>query len=172
MPIHFEDSDVVSEVEGLRSALIVPCKMCPAATIAVREKKPFMKLYRSLFKSQPLEQYLKTLQVRLKEKDVESKVFGCSLYHQWFMCMWTSGRRKKLQSYARQHDAVIVLGCDSATETVRDSVRSTECRVIQGMEVAGVMNAKLRVDLPGNVSFEDCKITPLSPRTREEGGSH
>ncbi len=30
MPIHFNDLDVVSEVAGLSSALIVPCNMCPA----------------------------------------------------------------------------------------------------------------------------------------------
>lgn len=30
MPLHFDDIDIISEVEGLRSALIVPCRMCPA----------------------------------------------------------------------------------------------------------------------------------------------
>jgi len=34
MPIHFNDLDVVSEVAGLSSALIVPCNMCPAVTVA------------------------------------------------------------------------------------------------------------------------------------------
>ena len=46
MPIHFSDLDVISEVDGVRSALIVPCTMCPAATLAVREKQPFLKLFR------------------------------------------------------------------------------------------------------------------------------
>jgi hypothetical protein len=41
MPIHFNDLDVASEVAGLSSALIVPCNMCPAVTVAVREEKPF-----------------------------------------------------------------------------------------------------------------------------------
>ena len=45
--------------------------------------------------------------------------------------MWTSGRRKKLQEYARQYEAVIVIGCESATETVRDAVGSTDCKVIE-----------------------------------------
>jgi hypothetical protein len=30
MPIHFNDVDLDSEVSGLKSALIVPCIMCPA----------------------------------------------------------------------------------------------------------------------------------------------
>jgi hypothetical protein len=63
---------------------------------------------------------------------------------------------------------VIVLGCDSATETVRDSVKSTDCKVIEGMEVAGIMNAKPRFHLPCNVSFEDCKIIPISQQKKEE----
>jgi hypothetical protein len=66
---------------------------------------------------------------------------------------------------------VIVLGCDSATETVRDSIKSSDCKVIEGMEVAGIMNAKLKFQLPGNVSFEDCKIIPISQKKKEEGMS-
>jgi hypothetical protein len=96
MPIHFDDLDVVSEVAGLSSALIVPCNMCPAVTVAVRERKPFMQLFRSFLKSAPFELYLKALQSRLSEIGVRTKVFNSILYHQWFMCMWTSGKRKKL----------------------------------------------------------------------------
>jgi hypothetical protein len=82
--------------------------------------------------------------------------------------MWTSRRCKKLQKYAKKYEAVIVLGCNSATVTVRDSVKSTDCKVVEGMEVAGIMNAKLRFQLPCNVSFEDCKIIPISQKKKEE----
>lgn len=172
MPIHFDDLDVASEVAGSRSALIVPCNMCPAATVAVRKNEPFLQLFKNLLKSAPFERHIEALQSRLMEKGVRTSVFKSNLPHQWFMCMWTSGRREKLQSDARQHDAVIVLGCDSATETVRDSVRSTDCKVIDGMQVAGIMNAKLRFGLPGNVFFEDCKVVPLSPRKQKGDLSH
>jgi hypothetical protein len=40
--------------------------------------------------------------------------------------------------------------------------------VIEGMEVAGIINAKLRFHLPCNVSFEDCKIIPISKKKKEE----
>ena len=162
MPIHFNDLDVISEAAGLKSALIVPCNMCPAATVAVREKKPFMQLFRSLLKSLPFEQYSRELQSRLCEQGVDTKVFRSNLYHQWFMCMWTSAQRKKLQEAVKLYEAVIVLGCDSATETVSDAVRSTDCKVIEGMEVTGIMNATLRFHLPCNVSFDDCKVIPIS----------
>lgn len=168
MPIHFNDLDVVSEVAGLSSALIVPCNMCPATTVAVREKKPFMQFFRSPLKSPPFEQYIRELQSRLKERGVNTKIFRSNFYHQWFLCMWTSAQRKKLQEDVKQYEAVIVLGCDSATETVRDSVKSTDCKVIEGMEVTGIMNATLRFHLPCNVSFEDCKIIPISQQKKEK----
>jgi hypothetical protein len=164
MPIHFEDLDVVSQLDGVRSALIVPCNLCPAATVAVREQRPFMQFFRSFFASAPFDQYIKTLQFRMAEKGVKTQVFRSRLYHQWFLCMWTAARRKKLRKSAKQHDAVVVLGCDSATETVRDAVRSTDCKVIEGMGVAGIMNAQLSFHLPGNVSFQNCKIVPISRR--------
>jgi hypothetical protein len=162
MPIHFNELDIVSEVAGLSSALIVPCYMCPAVTVSVREKRPFIQLFRNFLKSAPFEQYLKTLRSRLEEHGVKTKVFKSILYHEWFMCMWTSGKRKKLQKCAEQYDAVIVLGCDSATVTVRDVIKSTDCKLIEGMKVAGIMNAQIRFHLPGNISFENCKIVPIS----------
>lgn len=166
MPIHLNDLDVVSEVAGLSSALIVPCNLCPAVTVAVRDNKPFIQFFRNFLKSAPFEQYLAALQTKLSEKGVKTEVFRSDIPHQWFMCMWTSARRKKLQSCAKQHDAVIVLGCDTATETIREAIKSTDCKVIEGMEVAGLMNAKLRLYLPGNVSFKDCKIIPISQKEK------
>jgi len=161
MPIHFKDLDVISETAGLQSALIVPCNMCPAATVAIREKKPFMQLFRSLLKSLPFERYLMNLQAGLREQGVSTEIFRSNFYHQWFMCMWTTAQRRKLQKASKKHDAVIVLGCASATETVRDSVKSTGCKVIEGMEVSGIMNATLSFQLPCNISFEDCRIVPI-----------
>ena len=175
MPIHFNDLDVVSEVAGLSSALIVPCNMCPAVTAAVNEDRPFLQLFRSFLRSAPFEQRIRALQSRLKEEGVDTEVFRSDLPHQWFLCMWTSGRRKKLRERAKQHDAVIVLGCDTANETVRDAVESSDCNVVEGMTVVGFMNAKLRLRFPCNVTFEDCKIIPISQRANhcdrlERGG--
>jgi hypothetical protein len=166
MPIHFNDLDVVSQVAGLNSALIVPCNMCPAVTVAVREEKPFIQFFRSFLKSIPFEDHIRELQSRLREKGVNTKVFKNYIPHQWFLCMWTSRRCKKLQRYAKKYEAVIVLGCGSATVTVRDSVESTHCKVVEGMGVAGIMNAKLRFKLPCNVSFEDCKIIPIFQKNK------
>jgi len=164
MPIHFDDLDVVSELTGLSSALIVPCYMCPAVTVAVREKKPFIRFFRNFLKSAPYEEYITALQSRLEDHGVKTKVFKSIPSHEWFMCMWTSGKRRKLQKCAEPYDAIIVLGCDSATETIRDAVKSIDCKVIEGMEVAGIMNAQIKFHFPGNVSFENCKTVPISYR--------
>jgi len=167
MPIHLEDLDVIPEMAGLSSALIIPCNMCPAVTVAVREEKPFIRVFRDFLKSAPFEQYIRALKLRLEEQGVTTEVFKSDIPHQWFACMWTSGRRKKLQRVAKQYDAAIVLGCDTATETVRDAVESTGCKVIEGMEVTGYMNAKMKLHFPCDLSFEDCKIIPISPQKTE-----
>lgn len=161
MPIHLEDVDVVSEVAGVRSALIVPCNMCPAVTVAIRERKPFLRVFRNFLKSAPFERYIKKLQSRLTANGVRSNVFRSNAPHAFFLCLWTSGRRDKLAKLARQYDALIVLGCDSATDTVREAVASTDCKVIQGMQVAGITNTRLRFRWPGTVTFEECKIIPI-----------
>lgn len=168
MPVHLRDLDVLPELEGASSALIVPCNMCPAVTVAVEEEKPFIRLFRHFLKSAPFERHVKTLQSSLSDQGVRTEVFRSDLPHQWFVCMWPSGRRKKLQKAAKQYDAAIVLGCDTATETVRESLESTGCKVIEGQEVTGFTNAKIRFRLPCNVCFEECKIVPFSRPAKEE----
>ncbi len=169
MPIHLEDLDVTAGVSGATSALIVPCNMCPAVTVAANEKKPFIRLFRNFLRSAPFERYLKDLQSRLKEMGIRSQVFRSDVPHQWFVCMWTFGRRKKLRKRASEYDAAIVLGCDTATETVRDAVRSTGCKVVEGMQVTGLTNAKMKLRFPCNVTFEECKVIPISQKA---GGAH
>lgn len=167
MPIHFNDVDLVPEVSGLKNALIVPCIMCPAVTVSIREKQPLMKLFRSLFKSAPFEQYLKALRTRLRDEGIKADIFNSRLYPHWFLCMWSSSRRKKLQRHAQGYEAVIVLGCDSATKTVRDAIQSPDCKVIEGMKVGGLTNAKMRISFPANVSFEDANIVPMPKHETE-----
>ncbi len=168
MPLHFEDLDVVSAAKGSKSALIVPCNMCPAATVADRENKPFLRIFKDFLKSAPFEKYISTLQDRLLDQGVRSKVFKSNLPHQWFLCMWTAARQRKLQKHARRYETVIVLGCESATRTVRDSIGSTNCKIIEGMETTGIMNTKLSMQFPCDICFKDSKVIPFSPTVRED----
>jgi hypothetical protein len=168
MPFILDDVDVVSEAAGLSSALIVPCNMCPAINQAVREEKPFIQLFRNFLKSAPFDLHLKSLQSQLEIQGIRTEVFASNIPYQWFLCMWTSGQRKKLQEHARQYEAVIVMGCDSATATVRDAVQATEAKVIEGMEVVGFLNAQMKFNLPCNISFEDCTMVPMVQQEKEE----
>jgi hypothetical protein len=127
-----------------------------------------MRLSRSLFRSAPLEQYIKALQQRLEQNGVATAVFRSSLYHHWFVCMWTAGRRKTLREAAANYDTLIVLGCDSATETVRKAVADMDCKVVEGMRVTGIMNAELRLRWPGEIWFENCGTVPISGMKEEE----
>jgi len=162
MPIHFEDVDVVSQVAELKSVLIVPCNMCAAVTVAVREDKPFLQLFTSFLKSPPFDRYLQELRSRLGERGVKAEVFKCNIPHQWFLCMCSAGRHRKLLKAAKKHDAAVVMGCESAIRTVSEAVRSTDIKVIPGMEMTGIMNAKPRVKLSGHITFEDCQVVPIS----------
>ncbi len=40
------------------------------------------------------------------------------------MCMCTSKKRKKLKRSVKKYDAVLVLGCESADESVCNAVKS------------------------------------------------
>ena len=120
-----------------------------------------MRFFRNPVKSAPFEEYLEAIQADLDEEGVTSKVFRSNIYHQWFMCMWTERRRKKLAREARAYDAVIVLGCDSATETVRDVVPD-DVKVVEGMKTTGIMNGRMSFRLPDNLVFDGCKVVSIS----------
>jgi len=45
MPIYLKDVDVVPEVSKFQSALIVLCRFCPAASLAMRKDKPSIVKY-------------------------------------------------------------------------------------------------------------------------------
>ncbi len=73
--------------------------------------------------------------------------------------MWPSGRRKALRKRAAGYDAVIVLGCDAAVETVKSCTATLGCKVIQGMEIEGIMNVIPSFRFPGNITLEVTNVT-------------
>jgi hypothetical protein len=168
MPFYLRGTDVIPKVAGLRSVLIVPCRFCPAASLAVRERKPYIELFRKFLRTEAYESFIETLKRRLAGEGIKAVVFDSRLPHQFVACMWTSRRRRQLAKRATEFEGVVVLGCDAAVETVRTSTSSTECRVIQGMEVeGGIMNVLPKVSFPFNLSLEVQGIAPIS--TRESG---
>jgi hypothetical protein len=160
MPFYLKDVDVVPEVSKYQSALIVLCRFCPAASLAIRKDKPYIEFFRRLLKTEPYEELIDNIQSRLEKEGLKTSVFKGNLLN-YLICMWTSGRRKKLIKHASQFEAVVVMGCESAYESVRDILDSTDCQVIHGMETEGVLNAIPKFHLPFNISLEKFKVTPM-----------
>lgn len=159
MPLYLEDLDVTDDLEGARSVLIVPCRMCPATSLSLRNNKPFFEFFKSLFRSPALDEHVRTIRSGLEGRGINAGVYYS---RQFLTCAWTSGERRKLLKRAKQFDASIVLGCDSATESVRDALKSTDCKVVQCMKVVGIVNVKIGFHLPGTLSLEDSKIISIS----------
>ena len=70
------------------------------------------------------------------------------------MCLWTKGQRKRLLKRAKDFEAVLVLGCESATYSVRQALRGTECRIVEAMRMTGITNATMRFQLPMTLTLE------------------
>ncbi len=159
MPFYLKDREISSDIAAVRSVLIVPCRFCPAASLAVRERKPYIELPHSFLRTRSYESYILALKSRLEARAIRTRVFDSRLPHQFVVCMWTSRRREDLAKQAVGYDAVIVLGCDAAVETVRSCLQSINCRVIPGMEVEGIMNVIPTLRFPFNISLEVSSVT-------------
>jgi hypothetical protein len=159
MPFYLKDRDISSDIAMVHSVLIVPCRFCPAASLAVRERKPYIELFRKFLRTPSYESYIQVLKSHLENEGIRTGVFDSKLPHQFVVCMWTSGRRKDLARHALGYNALIVLGCDAAVETVRNCVKSNECRVIPGMEAEGIMNVIPIPQYPFNIWLEVSSVT-------------
>jgi hypothetical protein len=160
MPTYLKEVDVIPEVAKFQSALIVLCRFCPAASLAVRNDKPYIEFFRRLLKTEPYEELIDKMQSRLEKEGLKTGVFKGNLLN-YLICMWTSGGRKKLIKYASRFEAIIVMGCESAYESVQDILESTDCQVFHGMESEGIVNVIPKVHLPFNISLEKHRLTPL-----------
>jgi hypothetical protein len=68
MPIYLKDVDVVSEVAKFKSALIVLCRFCPAASLAMRKDTPYIEFFRRFSETESYEQLISNMQSRLEKK--------------------------------------------------------------------------------------------------------
>jgi hypothetical protein len=160
MPFYLDVTDVVPEVINFRSVLIVPCRFCPAASMAVRSNEPYIEFPRRSLKTASYERLIKTMKDSFEDRGIETRVFKSNWLHQFVLCMWTSKRRKKLLERAKEYEALVVMGCEAAVQTVRNSVKSTTCQVIQGMKSEGIMSIQPKSSLPCNIFLELESVTP------------
>jgi len=157
MPIYLKDVDVVPEVAKFQSALIVLCRFCPAASLAMRKDKPYIEFFRRFLKTESYEQVINNVQSRLEKEGLKTDVFKGSLLPMplnFIICFWNSGQRKKLLKHARQYEAIVVMGCEAAYQSVCKILNSTDCQIFPGMESEGIFEAIPKFRLPFNISLE------------------
>ncbi len=163
MPFYLRDRNFSPDMVAVHSALIVPCRFCPAASLAMRERKSYIELFRKFLRTASYESYIRALRSRLESSGLRTGIFDSKLPHHFVACMWTAGHRKELAKRAAGYDALVVLGCDAAVETARAAVTSDDCRVVPGMEVEGIMNVTPTFKFPFTVGLEMNSLTRVLP---------
>lgn len=161
MPVYLQEKSEFPELKKHKSVLIVPCRFCPAASLAVIKDKPYFEFFRKFLKTDSFEKYIKAIRANLASLGVDTQVFKSRLAHQFVLCMWTKGRRKQLMRAASKHEALLVLGCETAVQTVYDAVNTTSCQVYQGMRSKGIMTVQPHFHLPGTISLELNDVIPM-----------
>jgi hypothetical protein len=160
MPLYLKEVDVVPEVAKFQSALIVPCRFCPALSLALRTDQPYIELFRRFLKTEPYEKHIDNTKSRLEKEGLKTSVVKSNLFN-FIICMWTERRRQKLLEQACQYEAVVVLGCEGAYENVCNILKPTDCQVFPGMESEGVLSAVPKIRWPFTVSLELSGVTPM-----------
>ena len=160
MPFHFKSIENISEFTQFKSVLIIPCRFCPAASSSINNNEPYFEFFRKFLKTDSYERYIGNLKTKLEEEGIRTGIFESKIIHQFVLCMWTEKRRKKLLKLTKEYEALIVLGCEAAVNTVRDAVQSASCKVFQGLETEGIMSIQPRFHLPANISLELQSLTP------------
>jgi hypothetical protein len=164
MPFYLKEKEVVHEVKRFRSALIVLCRFCPAASLAVRKQQPYIEFFHRFINTESYEQHISNMQSRLESQGLKTGVFKGNLLPMplnFIICMWTSGQRQKFQRHASQYEAVVVMGCEPAYINVSDMLASTDCRVFHGMESEGIFDVVPKFHFPMNISLELNSVTPI-----------
>lgn len=151
MPINLEPIDVSADLAGASSALIVLCPVCPQFSLAMQTDSPWMEFLRTGLKTKALEDHIKGIRDSLEERGVRTGVFTTRLPLPT-MCLWTEGQRKRLLKRAKDYEAAVVLGCDSAAFTAEQVLKNTGCKVILGMRMVGITNATVTHRFP--LTFE------------------
>ena len=167
MPVYLNAITDFSELEDCESVLIIPCRFCPAASMAVKNNTPYFEFLKNFLTTESYEKYLRGIQSCLTGKGVKCDIFRSYLPHQFVVCMWSSKRRKKLMKLADRYESLLVIGCEAAADTIYDSVKSTSCKVYQGIRTEGIMSIKPVFELPFNISLELNNVTPLIHQASE-----
>ena len=153
MPVNLTPRDVSADLAGFNSVLIASCPVCPPMCIAMQKKEPFIEFFKHGIKTGAFEDYIQSIRDTLGERGVRTGVFSIHTPTP-MMCLWTERQRKRLKKRAKDYEAVLILACDSGTESAKDALKDTDCEVIQSLDMDGVINAKTSIHFPLTVVME------------------
>ena len=154
MPLHLEPIDLSAELKSYKSVLIVSCPVCPPVSLATEKESPLIEFFKSGIKTGAYEEHIRELRESLEQRGATTDVFT-SYAPCTAMCLWTKGQRNRLLKRARDYQAALVMGCESARYTVEETLKDTDCRVFLGMRLTGVTNASLKFEFPLTVNLEN-----------------
>ncbi len=160
MPINLQPIGVSDDLSDVRSVLIVYCPICPQFSLAMQTGSPWLELFKSGFKTAALEDQIENICKPLEERGVRADVFTLRLPLP-MMCLWTEGQRARLLDRARNYEAVVVMGCDSAAFTAQQVLEDTECHVIPGMQMVGITNATVAHRFPLVFDLKNTTRVPI-----------
>ena len=165
MPVNLTPRDVSADLADFNSVLIVSCPVCPPMCLAMKKEEPFIEFFKHGFKTGAFEDYIQSIRDSLTQRGVETGVFSMHAPTP-MMCLWTKGQRERLLKRARDYEAVLILACDSGTESASDALKDTDCHIIQSLDMDGVINATTTIRFPMTIVMERHD----APLSRHPGG--
>jgi hypothetical protein len=153
MPVNLTPREVSSDLEGFNSVLIASCPVCPPMCLAMQKKEPFIEFFKHGTKTAAFEEYIQSIRDSLSQRGVRTDVFSIHAPTP-MMCLWTKRQRARLRTRAEDYEAVLILACDSGTESAKDALKDTNCQVIQSLDMDGVINATTSIHFPLTVVME------------------
>jgi hypothetical protein len=149
MPIALTLKDPGSLFDAFKSVLVVPCGVCPKMCLAAEKSLPLIDAF-SGSESDCYAAYIARMRASLSEKGVRTALFRVPV-HAPMMCLWPREIRKRLARESVNHDAIAVIGCESAVATVTGAVVPGRSSIIQMAENVGIANFIMEFHLPFRV---------------------
>ncbi len=68
VPVYLKEVSSFAALERFKSVLIVPCRFCPAASMAVSTNRPYFEVLRQSLKTAPYEEFIAALKSNLRKR--------------------------------------------------------------------------------------------------------
>lgn len=153
MPVKLTPRDMSADLEEFNSVLIASCPVCPPMCLAMQKEEPFIEFFKHGVKTGAFEDYIQSIRDSLTKRGVRTGTFSIHTPTP-MMCLWTKRQRERFLKRAKDYEATLVLACDSGTISAKDALKKTDCKVMQALEMDGVINATTTIRFPLTISME------------------